>query len=74
MQAAGVGVEQGRPLLAWSCLLWGQGPVIESLLVSATKWDPDGAYAAEFLSITDSICIIPLEFQYIGTCSFELSL
>lgn len=74
MQAASVEVGQARPLLVWLCLLWGQEPAVESLLVSATKWDPDGAYVAEFLSITDSVCTIPLEFQHIGTRSFELSL
>lgn len=70
----GYGNGKGRHLLAWPCLLWGQGPATESLLVSATKWDPDGAYIAEFLSVTDSINAISFEFQCIGTRSFELPL
>ena len=52
----------------------GQASVISSVLVSAAKWDPDGACVAEFLSITDSTCTIPIQFEYIGTCLFEVSL
>lgn len=74
MQAEGMGMEKVDTCQRGPVFCGAKGPATESLLVSATKWDPDGAYIAEFLSVTDSINTISFEFQCIGTRSFELPL
>ena len=70
MQAVNVGVEQGGGpgVSHFIC------PGLSYKVSAVSSTDPDGACIAEFLSITDSTCTIRIQFEYIGTCLFEVSL